>query len=73
MGKRTPWYPGSMKPARAGWYEVRGVFAAGRRAMRFWDAGGWMWAPYGVLAKAAVASSDEWRGLTKPAKDAEAR
>jgi len=61
-GKRTPWFPRSIKPARPGIYECGvAITNAQRTLMLFdleWDGIGFK-VPVPMMVK-------QWRGLTKP-------
>lgn len=64
--KRTRWFPVSVKPVRAGWFEYRGEgISKGQR--RHWSGRRWHWIK-GSQYPVPPFPSDHWRGLTEKAK-----
>lgn len=68
--KRTGWIPASKPPVRTGWYEWR-CTAAGFRIIRAeWMGDDWAAQPLPTDRPRPDCLGCEWRGLTKPAKEA---
>ena len=74
MAKRTPWYPGSVKPVRVGLYE-REVWGAYRNDffvnLSYWNGefwGGWSNSKrYAIRNKSlpSIVQDAKWRGLAR--------
>ena len=70
---KTPWYPGTLNPARPGWYECHYANTAkdqesGAIVMRLWDGERW-WQPCEdgrILAASFGLRFDRWRGMATP-------
>ncbi|WP_421883192.1 hypothetical protein [Methylibium sp.] len=61
--KLTEWFPGKVKPARRGWYEVRceyEMFGGGERL--YWNGSNWI---SNGLKSDFGQCCDTWRGLAK--------
>lgn len=56
--KITDWYPGTVKPVRIGWYEVKTTMYNGR--MRYWNGACWM---DSCLCCKCFDQEKPWRGL----------
>ena len=65
--KRTPWFPLTVKPVRAGVYEVKWRLDSAP-FRRLWDGSCWCLLDGGVtLFGVGECSAERWRGLTKKA------
>lgn len=63
--KRTPWYPGDVKPVRRGWYE-RFYSQSPELIQRwFWNGRLWMYTTFNGQFVTAVYQDRPWRGLTE--------
>jgi len=71
MSIHSPWYPASMTPERAGWYEVSyhrvrpglGYIIDGRR---YWTGKRWQFGRLGMECAMGCNPDDAWRGLKEP-------
>ena len=67
--ERTPWFPASVKPARAGWYEYR--WFSGAMIRRYFDGKHWYARGFGPESAGVVFCTwpdDQWRGLAQEPK-----
>lgn len=62
--KTTPWYPGTVKPVRVGYYERVGYSSLTKD---FWNGNSWR---YGsdISMRCIYQNGKEWRGLTEESK-----
>jgi hypothetical protein len=58
---RTPWFPGSVKPTRAGFYERKFNSSAD---LAYWNGSVWEYAPF---ALESLEQDSPWRGVEKSA------
>jgi hypothetical protein len=70
--KLTPWFPGTVKPARAGVYMQMSGGSLPITGYQRWDGGrwfGWCYTPDAAALEPAVAhqrsQNDRWRGLAR--------
>lgn len=85
MTQTTPWFPGAVKPARSGWYEVRENPALHYNSSgklnglpwRYWTGKNWMTASpdlkWSFSSIFGNHSAHQWRGLTKAAAQGESK
>lgn len=71
MTERTPWYPATTDPVRFGWYEYRTPTLDTEWVPAFWTGTHWLEQVCGTerLEELGPYPDEEWRGLTKPAKE----
>ena len=73
----TPWFDGTVKPVRVGWYP-RKLSTDAYQYMNYWDGAEWHynadessnapgWLPASKTMSESSSLSWQWRGLTKPA------
>jgi hypothetical protein len=71
--KRTPWFPGKVKPARPGVYER--MFESGHSYFALWTGRKWMVSYFSPARAAAedmpspLQEAASWRGLTQQAAE----
>ncbi len=65
--KRTLWYPASIDPVRAGYYEVS-YWGTMPPEERYWNGNTWLYHKASVYCLFGQKESDKWRGLTAPQK-----
>ena len=70
--KRTPWHPWPMRPARVGWYEIRG-YNVDSGTLLCWNGTQWgywtesLYEGHDAWVHWSDDHLDEWRGLSEPA------